>query len=176
MYHESRAGAGCATLIANREIMSAQGMDTTVFDAKPQCNAPACNKTQGDVWKPASSPDTMTCQQNLNICTQNITQGVAKNAPVNASCNLSHTEQKAAKAAGSEDPGKMAAVDKKKDSIEGKLKKLAMLDEMDRDDAASAGTPTPAPKKQTSTMMIMMIVLVLLCCCGGIAAIVMMKK
>ena len=164
-------GSGCASLVASREIMAGQGMDTTVFDQKPQCNAPACAKTQGEVWKPATSPDTMTCQQNLNICTQNISQGVAQNAPVNASCSMSPADEAEAKANGSQDPVKMAAVEEAEPTIMERMKQLAILDEMDADAAADAAAGAPVEKKNDYTIIYIIVALLLLCCCAGIAVV-----
>lgn len=155
-------GAGCDTLLANREIMKSAGLDVTVFDQKPQCAAPACNKTQGNVWKPASSPDTMTCDNNISICAQNIIQGIAKNAPINASC--SQTTGGGAGAA----PSNAQEFDA--EAAAAQMDKLDKLDKLDAEDAAYAAEQEgeqDGEKKTNYTIIYIIVALLLLCCCAG---------
>ena len=158
--------AGCLTWVQKKAILKSSGQDVSVYDSKPQCAAPVC--TGSEVFTPATG-DSMTCNQKYNICTQNIKQGVAKNSPTNASCNLSHSEQKEADKNGASDPSKVGAMAKKEESLTDQLATLAQLDSMDKEDAA-AGDGAAAKKKSggSNTLILVIVAFVMLCMCGGL--------
>ena len=158
--------AGCLTWVQKKAILKSSGQDVSVYDSKPQCAAPGC--TGSEVFTPATG-DSMTCTQKYNICTQNIKQGVAKNSPTNAQCNLSHAEQKEADKNGASDPSKVGAMARKEESLTDQLKTLAQLDSMDKEDAAAGGGGAGKKKSGGSNTLILVIVaFVMLCMCGGL--------
>jgi hypothetical protein len=168
--------AGCMALIAKRALLASGGQAVGPFNNKPQCQMPSCSG--GDTFQPVTG-SYMTCDMTYNTCNQNIEQGVAKNSPLNASCNFSKEEAKKADANGASDPKKMSEAEKNKaetEELQGMLDFANESDKADAEEAARAGAAGGTVTKKTSgssTTMLIIVAVIMLCVCGGIAMVAM---
>ena len=159
----NKNASGCLGVAEYFKEMEASGMNTAVFRQKPQCTAPACNKPQGEVWKPVVDKTTMQCDSKINICTQAITQGVGEGSPITASCDFNDTQINEAARNGSRDPSKARALAANADRA------AAARAAAGRDDS---GGPRAALKGGYTAYIIGFIVM--LCMCAAIAGVALM--
>ena len=168
--------AGCTALLTKRATLSAGGQAVGPFDIKPQCQMPSCSGS--DTFQPVTG-SKLTCDMTFNTCNQNIEQGVAKNSPLNASCNFTKEEQKKADANGASDPKKMTEAEKKKSETDELMGMLAFANESDKADAeeaargGAAGGVAPKKKSSSSSAMLIIVAIIMMCMCGGIAMVAM---
>ncbi len=168
---------GCVALITKRALLKSGGSATAPFDIKPQCQMP--NQCSGSGTFQPVTGTSMTCDITLNTCNQNIEQGVAKNSPLNASCNFTKEEQKKADANGASDPKKMSEAEKKKSETEELMGMLEFANEGDKEDAAAAaregaaGGDASKKKSGSSTAMLIIFAFFMLCMSAGLVFVAM---
>ena len=168
--------AGCMALTQKRAMLASGGQAVGPFNIKPQCQMDSCSG--GQTFQPVTG-GTMTCDMTFNTCNQNIEQGVAKNSPLNASCNFTKEEAKKADANGASDPKKMSEAEKNKaetEELQGMLDFANESDKADAEEAARAGAAGGTVPKKTSgssTTMLIIVAVIMMCMCGGIALVAM---